>query len=99
MLDSEDDIMDAEEDLTLEGILNNLLDEDSGKEESRHDSENADADRRRARHLEDDADEDDSKVRKENKARRRRKSVAKENALVQEVLKRIRTRLRSLAKK
>ena len=120
--DAAEDLADAAEDIadeTLEEILDGILGEDSGAEESRHDRMNADADRRRARDLERDADEDDSKVRQEGegskkgeyKRRDKKGKVGKragdvdghykdymQEDLVQEVLKRVRTRLAAMSK-
>ena len=128
--DAAEDLADAAEDIadeTLEEILDSVLGEDSGEEESRHDRMNADADRRRARDLERDADEDDSKVRQEGEGSKKGEYGRKDKdgkvghrrgvkgggkygkgghykdymgeELVQEVLKRVRTRLATMSKK
>ena len=110
MMDAEDDMMDAEEDLTLEGILDSLTQEAQGYNDKDDESISARTGKLADKDVTKKGDRDDSEgdwgKRERTTNRRnpevknaRRESVAKENALVQEVLKRIRTRLRSLAKK
>tara|TARA_R110000744_G_scaffold65231_1_gene134004 strand:+ start:6058 stop:6798 length:741 start_codon:yes stop_codon:yes gene_type:complete len=110
MMDAEDDMMDAEEDLTLEGILDSLTQEAQGYNDKDDESISARTGKLADKDVTKKGDRDDSEGdwgKRERPTNRRnpavknarRESVAKENALVQEVLKRIRTRLRSLAKK
>lgn len=111
MLDAEDDMMDAEEDLTLEGIIDSLTQEAQGYDDKEDESISARTGTKLAdKDVTKKGDRDDSEgdwgkrerpTNRRNPAVRnaRRESIAKEDALVQEVLKRIRTRLRSLAKK
>ena len=122
-MDAADDLADAADDLsdeTLEEILNDVLGEDSGREEGDRYKRDADDDKKHLDDLESDIRYDKAHVRKEEKGskkgeykRRDKKGKVGKRAgdvdghykdymgeeLVQEVLKRVRTRLAAMSKK